>query len=91
MDRHRLLSILALLVASSCLAASGDAEASLSLGSGLLFAMVLVWFPGELGSLTGIGGVVNKTSPAVFVRFFGWLFLLAGVVASVAALVAPAR
>jgi hypothetical protein len=88
-DGHRSLSALLVLTCAIALLLGGDIEAVLTLGPGVLFATVLVWYPEELGSLTGIDGMVDRTSPAPFVRFFGWLFLLAGVVACIAT--APAE
>ena len=54
---------------------------------GLLFGLLLIWFPERLGSATGfIGhGRVDTETPAALVAFMGWVFLL-GVPALIAIL-----
>ena len=43
----------------------------------LLLPLALIWFPEEIGELTGYfrSGYVNVQTPAVMVSFLGWLFL----------------
>jgi hypothetical protein len=40
--------------------------------------LALIWFPEEIGSLTGYfrSGYVNVQTPAIIVSFGGWLFLV---------------
>jgi len=45
----------------------------------LLFPLTLIWFPDELGSLTGyIGhsGHIDTGTPPILVSIMGWLFLV---------------
>jgi hypothetical protein len=44
----------------------------------LLFPLVMIWFPEEIGSLAGYfkSGYVNVQTPAVIVSFIGWFFLV---------------
>ncbi len=46
--------------------------------AGLLVPLAFIWFPEEIGSLTGYfrTGYVNVQTPAVMVSFIGWLFLV---------------
>ncbi len=83
MDGHRLLSSILVVASGLALAIGADLEAFITLGSGIFVSTMLVWYPEEFGSLVGFGGgIVTQTSPGPFVRFFGWLFLLAGVAAA---------
>ena len=46
----------------------------------LLLPLALIWFPDELGSMTGYlgrGGKINTETPPILVSIAGW-FLLAG-------------
>jgi len=45
---------------------------------GLLLPLALVWFPEEIGELTGYykTGYVNVQTPGVIVSFMGWLLLV---------------
>jgi hypothetical protein len=46
----------------------------------LLFPLVLIWFPEELGSFTGNigrGGNISTETPAFLISIAGWFFLLA--------------
>lgn len=49
----------------------------------LIVAESLIWFPEQLGSVTGIGGIGNGISrvdtetPGCMVTLFGWLMLVA--------------
>jgi len=46
----------------------------------LLFPLMLIWFPEEIGSFTGYAwglmGNVDTETPPIFVSIMGWLFLL---------------
>jgi hypothetical protein len=44
----------------------------------LLFPLVMIWLPEEIGSLSGYfkSGYVNVQTPAVIVSFIGWFFLV---------------
>lgn len=45
----------------------------------LLLPLALIWFPDELGSMTGFvgrGGYVDQESPPVLVSLMGWFFLV---------------
>ena len=45
----------------------------------LLLPLALIWFPDELGSLTGIyiqHSLVNRESPPVLICLMGWFFLV---------------
>jgi len=81
MDRQRTLSALVFVGAVVAASARGGLEPFLILGSSLLLCLSLVWYAEEWGSLIGIGTIVTQTSPAPLVRFFGWIFLLAGAAA----------
>jgi len=45
---------------------------------GLLLPLVLIWFPAEIGSLTGYyrSGYVNVQTPEAIVSFLGWFGLV---------------
>ncbi len=45
---------------------------------GLLLPLALIWFPDEIGELTGYykTGYVNVQTPGVIVSFLGWACLL---------------
>ena len=45
----------------------------------LLFPLALIWFPEQLGSLTGYvgrGGNIDTETPPILVSVFGWLILV---------------
>lgn len=45
----------------------------------LLLPLALIWFPDELGSLTGYvgkGGNINTETPPILVSIAGWFFLV---------------
>ena len=46
--------------------------------AGLLLPLALIWFPDEIGSLTGYfeSGYVNLKTPGVMISFIGWFFLV---------------
>jgi hypothetical protein len=46
---------------------------------GLLLPLALIWFPDELGSLTGYvgrGGNINTETPPLLISIAGWCFLV---------------
>jgi hypothetical protein len=51
---------------------------SLKWSAGLLLPLALIWFPEEIGNLTGYfqSGYVNVQTPGVIVSFIGWFFLV---------------
>jgi hypothetical protein len=44
----------------------------------LLLPLALIWWPGEIGSVTGYfgSGYINVQTPAIMVSIMGWLFLV---------------
>jgi hypothetical protein len=52
--------------------------AELKLLSGLLLPLGCIWFPDEIGGLTGYfkTGYVNVETPGAIISFIGWLFLV---------------
>jgi hypothetical protein len=44
----------------------------------LVLPLGLIWFPEEIGSLTGYfkTGYVNVQTPAIIISFIGWFFLV---------------
>ncbi|MGB7767815.1 MAG: hypothetical protein WBN22_03060 [Verrucomicrobiia bacterium] len=44
----------------------------------LVFPLALIWFPEEIGGLTGYfkSGYVNVQTPAVIISIIGWFFLV---------------
>ncbi|HEV8066096.1 MAG TPA: hypothetical protein VGP76_00065 [Planctomycetaceae bacterium] len=71
-----------ILVAASylCLAALGKLPNSLvaSIAPALIFGLPLIWFPEQIGGLTGFVGraTVHSDTPPFLVAFMGWVFLL---------------
>ncbi len=47
----------------------------------LCFPLALIWFPEEIGSISGVvgHGWITGPSPSYLISFFGWFFLLAPV------------
>ena len=45
---------------------------------GLLLPLALIWFPEDIGNLTGFyeSGYVNVQTPGAIVSFLGWFFLV---------------
>jgi hypothetical protein len=43
-----------------------------------LFPLAMIWFPDELGDMTGAvrGGYIDRPSPGWLVAAFGWFFLV---------------
>ncbi|SPE63283.1 hypothetical protein SBV1_960008 [Verrucomicrobia bacterium] len=73
----KLLSLLiAIAYAVVAIKYNGIAGAKWSLG--LLLPLALIWFPEELGSLTGYykSGYVNVQTPGPIVAFIGWFILV---------------
>ena len=50
----------------------------LKCSASLLLPLALIWFPEDIGGLTGYfkSGYVNVQTPAVIVSFIGWFFLV---------------
>jgi hypothetical protein len=46
--------------------------------AGLLLPLSFIWFPEEIGNLTGFfdTGYVNVKTPGVFISLIGWFFLV---------------
>ncbi len=46
--------------------------------AGLLFPLAFIWFPEDIGNLTGYfrTGYVNVQTPGSIISFLGWLFLV---------------
>jgi hypothetical protein len=46
--------------------------------AGLLLPLAFIWFPQEIGSLTGYfrTGYVNVQTPGAIISFLGWFFLV---------------
>ena len=78
--------ILALLIAVAymvCIFAGSDGdelpEIAFKGGFALLCVLALIWFPEELGSMTGSvgrGGYINRETPGCMLSAMGWLFLV---------------
>lgn len=76
--------ILALLIAigyvTAMIADAGGVTAGVLKGSaGLLFPLALIWFPDEIGSMTGYigrGGNIDTETPGIMVSIAGWFFLV---------------
>jgi hypothetical protein len=79
-DWNRLLSAVIAAAALGLAMLAGDAETLIGTVLSLAFAMALVWWGEELGSLTGLVfslHPVDQASPGWMVQIFGWIFLLA--------------
>ncbi len=52
--------------------------AGLKWSAGMLLPLAAIWFPEEIGNLTGYfrTGYVNVQTPAGIISFLGWVFLL---------------
>lgn len=50
----------------------------LKCSAGILFPLSFIWFPDEIGSLTGYfrSGYVNVQTPGIMISFLGWFFLV---------------
>lgn len=46
--------------------------------AGFLFPLAFIWFPEEIGNLTGYfrTGYVNVQTPGAIISFLGWFFLV---------------
>lgn len=73
----KILSLL-IVLGYTALAVRAGGIHGLKCSAGLLFPLALIWFPEEIGSLTGYfrSGYVNVQTPAIIVSFGGWLFLV---------------
>ena len=75
----KLLSLVIALVYAVLLIVSQSAEAACKGCAVLLLPLALIWFPEELGSMTGYfwkGSYVNAESPAILLSILGWFFLV---------------
>jgi hypothetical protein len=75
----RLVSVVIAIGYAVALIASKNAELAFKGCFTLLLPLALIWFPEELGSLTGYfvrGHRVTAETPAVFVAGMGWFFLV---------------
>ena len=52
--------------------------AGLKLCAGLLLPLAFIWFPEEIGGLTGYfrSGYVNVQTPGIIISILGWFFLV---------------
>jgi len=81
--RITLSKILALLIATGYVIAFLVSEGAdwqvIKLLAGLVFPLVFIWFPEEMGSLSGFvvrGSYVNAETPAFLVSLGGWFILV---------------
>ena len=65
-------------IAYTVVAISRAGIEALKLCAGLLLPLALIWFPEEIGNLTGYfrSGYVNVQTPGVFISILGWFFLV---------------
>jgi hypothetical protein len=72
--------ILSLVIAIgySVLACLYDGVAGLKYCAGLLLPLAFIWFPEEIGNVTGYfrSGYVNVQTPGVIITLIGWFFLV---------------
>jgi len=72
--------ILSLVVAISyaIFAIKHSGVAGLKWSAGLLLPLAFIWFPEEIGSLTGYfrTGYVNVQTPGIIISVLGWFFLV---------------
>jgi hypothetical protein len=73
----KLLSLV-IAIAYAVVAVKHAGVAGLEWSVGLLLPLALIWFPEEIGSLTGYykTGYVNTQTPGVVMSCIGWLFLV---------------
>jgi hypothetical protein len=73
----RILSLL-IAVGYTIAAVTSGGVRGLIVGAWLIFPLVLIWFPEELGDATGFfgRGYITSPSPPILVSFFGWFFLV---------------
>jgi hypothetical protein len=61
--------------------AGWDTKGMLAICATLLLPLALIWFPDQLGGMTGPvwrGGYIDNETPPFLVSFVGWLFLIGG-------------
>jgi hypothetical protein len=65
-------------IAYAVAAFKSDGVAGLKLCASLLLPLACIWFPEEIGSLTGYfrNGYVNVQTPGIFISILGWFFLV---------------
>ena len=73
----KILSVV-VVVAYALVAVSYAGAAGLKWCTGLLLPLAFIWFPEEIGSITGYfrTGYVNVQTPGVFISLLGWFFLV---------------
>lgn len=77
----KILGLVIVLAYAVLLIVNQSAETAYKGCAFLLLPLVLIWFPEELGSMTGYflkGSYVNAESPPILLSIMGW-FLLVGV------------
>ena len=78
----KILSLIVVLIyAAAAWASAGNQAAGAAVIYvliGLLFPLAMIWFPDELGDMTGAvrGGYIDRPSPGWLVAAFGWFFLV---------------
>jgi hypothetical protein len=55
-----------------------EGAAALKYCPGLLLPLAFIWFPEEIGSVTGYfrSGYVNTQTPGIMITIMGWFFLV---------------
>ena len=73
----KILSVI-VAIAYTVVAIQYTGVAGLKWCAGLLLPLACIWFPEEIGSMTGYfrSGYVNVQTPGVFISIFGWFFLV---------------
>jgi hypothetical protein len=75
----KLLSLVIAVVYAALLIANQSAETAFKGCAVLLLPLALIWFPDQLGGMTGYvgrGGNIDTETPPVLVSIMGWLFLV---------------
>jgi len=75
----KLLSLVIAMVYAVLLIVNQSAETACKGCAVLLLPLALIWFPEELGSMTGYfwkGSYVNAESPPILLSILGWFFLV---------------
>jgi hypothetical protein len=73
----KILSLL-IAIAYAVLAVHAGGLYGLKCSAVLLFPLAFIWFPDEIGSLTGYfrSGYINVQTPAIVISIIGWFFLV---------------
>ena len=79
MKLSRLISLIYVLIMLIITAFTQELGVALKIMGYYIWPLAFIWFPDELGSLTGIGGFhspqITSTTPEGFVAFGGWMLL----------------